>query len=143
MKLNKFKYLPIFQNLGVGICYHSTFGTSSKMCGSLVGGMDWPQSKIVSDGCQNGINSSTYKIGFMIPLWVNQNFTLELVILEKWNVQGINKQHARKPERRKGKTKKKKQKKTYCYLLNLFGGDLSLNSLPKPTFSYMQFLIPQ
>ncbi len=38
---------------------------------------------------------------------------------------------------------RKKKKTTYCYLLNLFGGDLSLNSLPKPTFSYMQFLIPQ
>ncbi len=83
MKLKKFKYLSIFQNSGMGIYYHSTFVTPSKMGRSLVGGTDWPKPQIVSDGCQNGINSSTYKIGFMIPLWVNQNFTLELVILEK------------------------------------------------------------
>jgi hypothetical protein len=83
MKLKKFKYFSIFQNWWVGIYYHSTFVTSSKMDRSLVGGMDWHQSQIVSEGCQNGINSSTYKIGFMIPLWVNQNFTLELVILKK------------------------------------------------------------
>ncbi len=83
MKLKKLKYLSTFQNWGVGIYYHSIFVTSSKMGRSLVGGMDWPQSQIVSDGCQNGINSSTCKIGFMIPLWVNQKFTLELVILKK------------------------------------------------------------
>jgi len=44
---------------------------------------------------------------------------------------------------REGKEKQKNKKNTFCYLLNLFPGDLSLNSHPKPTFYYMQILIPQ